>query len=76
LIFDVVRDFLGDEALDGQDKRLYIIQARPETVQSLKNYNILEEYRIAKVRAFAAGIADGIFRRLGPCRRKWLLRAD
>ncbi len=37
---------------------------------------VLEENRLAKVRAFAAGIADGIFRRLGPCRRKWLLRAD
>ena len=37
---------------------------------------VLEENRLAKVWAFTAGIADGIFRRLGPCRRKWLLRAD
>ncbi|MBU1692063.1 MAG: glycosyltransferase family 2 protein [Gammaproteobacteria bacterium] len=37
---------------------------------------ILEENRLLKVRAFSAGIADGIFRRLGPCRRKWLLRTD
>ncbi|MDD5071173.1 MAG: phosphoenolpyruvate synthase [Patescibacteria group bacterium] len=35
-------------ALDGQDKKLYIIQARPETVQSLRNYNILEEYKLEK----------------------------
>ncbi len=33
-------------ALDGQDKKLYIIQARPETVQSIKNVQILEEYRL------------------------------
>lgn len=37
---------------------------------------ILEENRLAKVRAFTAGIADGTFCRLGPCRRKWLLRVD
>jgi len=35
-------------ALDGQDKKLYIIQARPETVQSLRDYNILEEYKLGK----------------------------
>jgi len=37
---------------------------------------VLEENRSAKVRAFIAGIADGMFHRLGPCRRKWLSRAD
>jgi len=35
-------------ALDGQDNELYIIQARPETVQSLKNVNVLEEYKLSK----------------------------
>ncbi|HNW20152.1 MAG TPA: phosphoenolpyruvate synthase [bacterium] len=35
-------------ALDGHDKRLYIVQARPETVNSQRNYNILEEYIIKK----------------------------
>jgi len=35
-------------ALDGKDGRLYIIQARPETVQSLRNYNVLEEYKLGK----------------------------
>ena len=35
-------------ALDGQDKKLYIIQARPETVQSLRDYNVLEEYKLGK----------------------------
>jgi rhamnosyltransferase len=37
---------------------------------------VLEENRLAKVSAFFAGIADGVFRRLGPCRRRWLLKAD
>jgi rhamnosyltransferase len=37
---------------------------------------VLEENRLAKVRAFFAGIADGVSRRLGPCRRRWLLKAD
>jgi len=45
-------------------------------ILGLGHIAVLEENRLAKVRAFAAGITDGIFRRLGPCRRKWLLRAD
>jgi pyruvate, water dikinase len=35
-------------ALDGKDKELYIIQARPETIHSVRDYNILEEYKIEK----------------------------
>jgi pyruvate,water dikinase len=35
-------------ALDGQDKKLYIIQARPETIHSVRDYNKLEEYVIEK----------------------------
>ena len=35
-------------ALDGQDGQLYMVQARPETVNSQRNYNILEEYTIKK----------------------------
>jgi len=35
-------------ALDGQDNQLYIIQARPETVQSMRDVNVLEEYKIEK----------------------------
>lgn len=45
-------------------------------ILGLGHMAILEKNRLAKVRAFAAGIADGIFSRLGPCQRKWLLRAD
>ncbi len=33
-------------ALDGKDKKLYIVQARPETVQSQKDANFIEEYKL------------------------------
>jgi pyruvate,water dikinase len=33
-------------ALDGKNNELYIIQARPETVQSLVNPNIIERYKL------------------------------
>ncbi len=35
-------------ALDGRNKKLYIIQARPETVQSLSDVNVLERYKLSK----------------------------
>ncbi|PKM91164.1 phosphoenolpyruvate synthase [Candidatus Falkowbacteria bacterium HGW-Falkowbacteria-1] len=35
-------------AYDGLDKKLYIIQARPETVESSRNLNLLERYKISK----------------------------
>ncbi len=35
-------------ALDGKDRKLYIIQARPETVQSIKDYSIIEQYILKK----------------------------
>lgn len=35
-------------AKDGKTGRLYIVQARPETVQSQKNRNVLEEYSLQK----------------------------
>ncbi len=35
-------------AKDGVDGKLYVVQARPETVQSRKNINILEEYVLQK----------------------------
>ena len=43
-------------AKDGQDKKLYILQARPETVQSRKKLDVLEEYVLLgkrKARALA-----------------------
>ncbi len=33
-------------AKDGQSHELYIVQARPETVQSQKNRNVIEEYKL------------------------------
>ena len=35
-------------AKDGLDGRLYIVQARPETVVSHRNRNVIEEYRIKR----------------------------
>jgi pyruvate,water dikinase len=35
-------------ALDGRTGELYIIQARPETVQSLKDLMVVEKYKLAK----------------------------
>ncbi|MGB1801021.1 MAG: phosphoenolpyruvate synthase [Gammaproteobacteria bacterium] len=33
-------------ALDGEDNNLYIVQARPETVQSRSNANVIERYQL------------------------------
>ena len=33
-------------ALDGRDKKLYIVQARPETVQSQKDSNFIKEFKL------------------------------
>jgi pyruvate,water dikinase len=35
-------------AVDGRTNELYIIQARPETVQSIKDWKIIERYRLMK----------------------------
>ncbi len=35
-------------ALDGQTKELYIIQARPETVESVKDVRVIERFKISK----------------------------
>ncbi len=35
-------------ALDGKEKQLYITQARPETIHSIRDYNILEEYKLVR----------------------------
>lgn len=35
-------------ALDGDDNKLYIVQARPETIHSIKNHNVIEEYKLNK----------------------------
>ncbi len=33
-------------ALDEDDKKLYIVQARAETVQSRRDNNVIEEYKL------------------------------
>ncbi|MBU0879784.1 MAG: phosphoenolpyruvate synthase [Patescibacteria group bacterium] len=35
-------------ALDGLDNQLYIIQARPETIHSVRDYSVIEEYVLEK----------------------------
>ncbi|KKR48858.1 MAG: Phosphoenolpyruvate synthase [Candidatus Magasanikbacteria bacterium GW2011_GWC2_40_17] len=35
-------------AKDGRTKKLFIVQARPETIHALKNTNVIEDYRLEK----------------------------
>ena len=50
-------------AKDGRDKKLYILQARPETVQSQKSPDSLEEYvlsdKLKKPKVLISGVAVG-----------------
>lgn len=47
-------------AFDGETKELYIVQARPETVQARKDANILEEFKLPqKGKILAQGAAVG-----------------
>lgn len=47
-------------ALDGEDKNLYIVQARPETVQSRVKSNVIERYRLnQKAQILVSGAAIG-----------------
>ena len=47
-------------AKDGRMKELFIVQARPETVQSQKDKNVLEEYKLdEKGKIFVSGSAVG-----------------
>jgi len=48
-------------AKDGNTKELFIVQARPETVQSQKNMNILEEYALKeKGQVILTGLSVGM----------------
>ncbi|MGH2645268.1 MAG: PEP/pyruvate-binding domain-containing protein, partial [Chitinophagaceae bacterium] len=47
-------------ATDGLSNRLFIVQARPETIHSRKNIDTITEYRIANVNKNAGIILDGI----------------
>lgn len=48
-------------AKDGVDGKLYIVQARPETVQSKRNLNVLEDYVLSnkKAKVLAKGMSVG-----------------
>lgn len=47
-------------ALDEEDKKLYIVQARPETVQSRADHSVIEEYRLKETaRILATGTSVG-----------------
>ena len=47
-------------AKDGRDGKLYVVQARPETVQSQKKKNVLEEYILkSKSKILCVGAAVG-----------------
>lgn len=50
-------------ALDGEDRKIYIVQARPETVQSRSNANVIERYKLnetSKVLITGAAIGQKI----------------
>lgn len=58
-------------AIDGSDKQIYIVQARPETVQSARDYNLIEEYLlkekgkvITNGQSVGSKIGSGIARRI------------
>jgi len=50
-------------AKDGKENKLYIVQARPETVQSKKNLNVLEDYELQttnhKLQTLVEGMSVG-----------------
>ncbi|MCZ6803307.1 MAG: phosphoenolpyruvate synthase [Proteobacteria bacterium] len=47
-------------ALDGEDNKIYIVQARPETVQSRENANIIERYQLNETsKLLTSGAAIG-----------------
>ncbi|MBI2049879.1 MAG: phosphoenolpyruvate synthase [Candidatus Staskawiczbacteria bacterium] len=59
-------------AKDGNDGKLYIVQARPETVQSKKNLSILEDYVLDKsktMKVLATGLSVGSKIGAGPAKR-------
>lgn len=56
-------------AKDGRDGKLYIVQARPETVQSQRDYTVVEEYKLeGKGELLATGKSVGSKIGAGPVR--------
>jgi len=59
-------------AKDGKENKLYIVQARPETVQSKRNLNVLEDYVIdsqAAKKVLAKGMSVGSKIGAGPANK-------
>ncbi len=47
-------------AVDGADKKVYIVQARPETIHSVRDYSIIETYKLsAHAKAVVTGKSVG-----------------
>ncbi len=62
-------------ALDGSDNQLYIVQARPETVESRSNMNIVERYILKNSsRVIVEGRAIG--RRIGTGKARVIMSVD
>lgn len=56
-------------ALDGETNELFIVQARPETVESRKKTNLIEEYKLKqKANILLEGLAIGRKIGIGVCR--------
>ncbi len=52
-------------ALDGAKKELFIIQARPETIHSVRDYTILEEYKLEKTPAKTIVTGQSVGNKIG-----------
>jgi len=62
-------------ALDGRTQELYIIQARPETVQSQRDYNVLERYHLGRAgKLLLSGQSVGNKIGVGPANKIMSLR--
>lgn len=58
-------------AVDGADKKVYIVQARPETIHSVRDYSIIETYKLSahakavvKGKSVGAKIGSGVANRI------------
>ena len=62
-------------AKDGKENKLYIVQARPETVQSKKNINVLEEYVLEKKTAVVLAKGMSVGNKIGSGRANKIISA-
>ena len=52
-------------ALDGKEKQLYIIQARPETIHSVRDYSVIEEYKLEQNTAKVITVGQSVGNKIG-----------